>query len=1033
MVLGRGRETEVVQFLEAGVTDTINLLSLLERPEGETLDFKATSYDLSNKRQKRDFAKDLACLGNTPREGDAYLILGVKKHLDGSFELLGIDKEIDDADLQGVAFSLLEPTLRFSYQAIRHCGVLLGLITIPPGQQSPVAPRRTLDMGFVEGSIYFRRGSQNAAASTQEQERIWDWFHGRISPDTFKSLLDEKATSPRKRLDADALLLGPAQALGLTSSVEEAQRLAVNSPADAVGLYAEIADTLRKRFPGHAVRFDQLRATALRSAGSPDASHDLLMKLAIRDLFERAKPQLPPEVAGGLEELHNEVDEVRRTRGRALILFGRCHEYAGELHKLADCFDRLGSFDEYAPVIAVLLAEAALADRAYQIVLERKEFLGRAGAGGDTPIGVRVRAALGDAGVPGVWPDLISQAESLQFPAAEGAYVCLRGARWCAWNGQLDRAESLYRLAMKLGAEAELDLDVENALWSLNVLYTLGDPSEELFETRRMALSIEGSRSYVRLNSRTEQWSYQYIVDGQLPAAHMWTRYRLLESIRSGCLMDELESHTLLARIYGQSDEPLAALEHAILGGSQKLVKELAPQASEWPEFLATMVVSKAPWVCQAAFLALEHVGDIAPPKVARALVSELLSRLREDSDDVRTTPTLFKALAAIILEATDKDLRHLMPVLKRAAIREREVYRLTDPGVMALAARLYRVRPHLRQQAASIFGEMAVGSHTGEWSRALDECGDDASELIEAFERVAERESLDLSGPLSDLGHLTAATRVLWSQRLQFVADYPLGQRSEFAIGPRYDVSAEFLREQNAAVIQQYVAKLVAVGSNDGELALNRAAALEAAADVMDVLSNDEKSRLFGCVRPLVEQPIQISEMDRFHASTQHPLSRFKISFGSPINVRAAAGWLLGRAAIGPDECAAVVGIALDWVRSDDRLLQQTGASILTLPHLSPNEVQSTELAKHTNPSVRRAAPWMPDMQAFAEPTTFEQLASDPDRMVRIAVAQALPSVRAMEPGSHERIRARLNADPSAIVRACASTLRRRWTPLPA
>ena len=111
-----------------------------------------------------------------------------------------------------------------------------------------------------------------------------------------------------------------------------------------------------------------------------------------------------------------------------------------------------------------------------------------------------------------------------------------------------------------LGSEAGLDLDVENALWSLAALYSLGDLSverfEELSETNRMALSMKGSRSFVMSNSRTQQRSYQHLANGQLPAAHLWTQYRLLESIRSGCLMAELESHAILARIYGQSDEP---------------------------------------------------------------------------------------------------------------------------------------------------------------------------------------------------------------------------------------------------------------------------------------------------------------------------------------------------------------------------------------------------------------------------------------------------------------------------------------------
>ena len=108
-------------------------------------------------------------MANTPRQGEAYIVLGVKKHLDGSFTPLGIDKAIDDADLQSVAASHLEPVPRFSYQPMRYRGVLLGLISIPPDRQYPVSPRATRGDGFVEGSIYFRRGSQNATASMLEQ------------------------------------------------------------------------------------------------------------------------------------------------------------------------------------------------------------------------------------------------------------------------------------------------------------------------------------------------------------------------------------------------------------------------------------------------------------------------------------------------------------------------------------------------------------------------------------------------------------------------------------------------------------------------------------------------------------------------------------------------------------------------------------------------------------------------------------------------------------------------------------------------
>ena len=189
----------------------------------------------------------------------------------------------------------------------------------------------------------------------------------------------------------------------------------------------------------------------------------------------------------------------------------------------------------------------------------------------------------------------------------------------------------------------------------------------------------------------------------------------------------------------------------------------------------------------------------------------------------------------------------------------------------------------------------------------------------------------------------------------------------------------------------------------------------------------SDEKKQLFKRVLPLGEQQIQISEMDKYEANSQHPLSRFRVSFGNANNAtRESAGWLLGRAATDPEERSVVVSIALDWVRSDDSGLQYTGALLLTQPNLSPNGVNSAELSKHTNPSVRRASLRMSDMQTCPETTTLEQLASDREQKVQIAVAQALPSLRSINVDAYERIRARLNIDPSALVRACASTLPR-------
>ena len=1023
--------------------DPTDLPSLLASPEDETLDFKATSYNLSDSRDKLKLVKALASLANTPRGTDSHLILGVEKLPDGTPQLHGIDGGIDDADLQSIADSFLEPCPRFDYRTLQYNGVLLGVITVSVDQMSPVMPKKSRGDGFAKGCMYFRRGSQNAIASSRDQERIWGWFLSHKQPVVSQGLPNEatdgdfaysgedhpddfpSASAPLSdHLHSAPLLLGPIQALELGPRIEQAEELMVTSPKEAAQVYGEVAANLNKRFPVHAERFEQLHAEALEKAGDVESSYEALLKLAIRDVFERAEPHPSSGVVSRLEDLHDKVDQDQRARGAGLVLGGRCMENAAELERLAESFDGLKVDDPYQPFIATLLVETALLDGNPQIVTERASSLQGVVVTSEPSIELRLRAALADAEGEQAWRGLIDDALTLRFFPDQGTYVCLRGARWCAWNGELDKAEQLYRLGVSLGVGEHLDLDVENALWSLSALHGFRESYDEMVDTNRLALSSKGSRSYVTLNSKTQLRSYQYLANGQLPSAHLWARYRLMESIRSGCLVDELDSHSILARIYDQSGELQDALKHAILAGNLQLVRTLVPRLKEWPAFLEGTVRSRAPWVCQASLLALQHIGDLAPPDIACGLVSELLEQLQGGLVNWRTTPAVLEALGALILEAPEEDILRLLPILEESARRERDTYYMTDPGMMTIASRLYRCCPSLRPRAAAILAEMAVGSHTSDWSRALVDCGEDTGELIEALVRVAERENIDLADSLSELKHLTAETRGLWSQRLQFVAEHPLGKRSEHSIGPRYDVPSGFLGEQDTTVAGSYVKKLATLGRDYDEMCINRAAALAAVGNVMDVLGDDIRQQLFQSIRPLVEEPIQISRMDQRDSDSQHPLSRFKIGFGSARDVLTAAGWVLGRSATSAEERAVVADISVDWLRSGDTVLQEQGAKLLSLPNLSPDTVQAEELAKHTNPAVRRRSLWMHDLQGAPQAAILDRLASDPDRNVRLGVVYAVRRARAMDPDLYECLRGRLNADRSSIVRAVAKDI---------
>ena len=251
-----------------------DVASLLELSEGETIDFKASSYDLSDMRKKRDFAKDIASLANTPREGDAHIVLGVKKRLDGSFEILGIEKGVDDADLQSVALSLLEPTPRFVYRAMSYEGVVLGLITIPAVLESPVTPKKTEDPGFVKGTMYFRRGSRNDAASMQEQGRIWKWCRDGVamadSPNPYAlepawtrylAETDELRPTARHILIVDDRLREDAGGLSGIGTGPWAFVFDFDTRSDAGGLLAAMRDTVESH-----------RALHIRVKGDPRTS-----------------------------------------------------------------------------------------------------------------------------------------------------------------------------------------------------------------------------------------------------------------------------------------------------------------------------------------------------------------------------------------------------------------------------------------------------------------------------------------------------------------------------------------------------------------------------------------------------------------------------------------------------------------------------------------------------------------------------------------------------------------------------------------
>lgn len=154
--------------------NTDNFLRLLARHEGPTLDFKGEDYDFGNTYKKGEFLKDVLAMANTPRDTDAYIVLGVKKHRDGSYDLHGLPIVRDDNDYQQ-QLSAAEPTPGVHFEPVQYDGKSYGVITITASRRALF--RSTKDVGPVKkGQLYWRSGSKNIdVESAADEEVIRRW------------------------------------------------------------------------------------------------------------------------------------------------------------------------------------------------------------------------------------------------------------------------------------------------------------------------------------------------------------------------------------------------------------------------------------------------------------------------------------------------------------------------------------------------------------------------------------------------------------------------------------------------------------------------------------------------------------------------------------------------------------------------------------------------------------------------------------------------------------------------------------------
>ncbi len=150
---------------------TADLESLLYESESDCLDFKRENYSLSvGNDEKGELLKDVLAFANAWRRTDAYILTGVREVKGGRSEPVGIDDDLDDAQLQQFINGKTNRPVLFSYSTQRIDGVLIGVIKIPV-QDRPVYANK--NFGKVEKDVvYVRRGSSTGKARPDEVSKM---------------------------------------------------------------------------------------------------------------------------------------------------------------------------------------------------------------------------------------------------------------------------------------------------------------------------------------------------------------------------------------------------------------------------------------------------------------------------------------------------------------------------------------------------------------------------------------------------------------------------------------------------------------------------------------------------------------------------------------------------------------------------------------------------------------------------------------------------------------------------------------------
>jgi len=297
---------------------------LLWRGESETLDFKRDQYVISGATdaEKAEFVKDVLAFANAWREGDAYILIGVKDTKSGRREVVGVANHPDDADLQQIVNQKTNRPVDFCYFSAVVDDKEIGVLHFKAGQVRPVH-LKTRMAALDPKNVYVRRSSSTDVATLDEVSKMGHALRPSVDVPRLELLLESDRTQ--------------ATQLELVSTIlSDPPRVAPNSFAPELALLAashRLAE-LSKPDPRKLAAYKKRRALlrpvnfCIKNTGTI-ALHDVEVQLVIPQSGHLivsdelpTRPRSILEAAEGIDlsSLHSALRDSFESRGNAFHL-----------------------------------------------------------------------------------------------------------------------------------------------------------------------------------------------------------------------------------------------------------------------------------------------------------------------------------------------------------------------------------------------------------------------------------------------------------------------------------------------------------------------------------------------------------------------------------------------------------------------------------------------------------------------------------------------------------------------------------------